>query len=167
VWSNELWRGLIRAHAAGARRVVQLDFHTGLGDYGDCELIFGFNRVVASDLARARAWWGRVACTAAEGESLSADVQGTNPGALQDELPGAEHTAVALEYGVKPVSETLGSLRADHWLHARGDVNSALGRAIKAQIRAAFYGDTDDWKERIYAKGTEVLRQAFKGLQPV
>jgi len=164
VWSNQLWRRLIREHAVGARRAVQLDFHTGLGAYGDCEVIFGVNKVVPADLARARAWWGKVTCTA-DGGSLSADVQGTNSGALQEELPGAETTAVALEYGVKPVSDTLGSLRADHWLYARGKVDSPLGREIKTYIRSAFYGETDDWKERIYAKGTEVLRQAIKGLQ--
>jgi hypothetical protein len=165
VWSNDLWRRLIRQHAAGARRSVQLDFHTGLGAYGDCEVIFGFNKVIPSDLARARDWWGKVTCTGADGESLSADVQGVNCAALQEEIPGAETTAVALEYGVKPVADTLGSLRADHWLYARGRLDTPQGREIKQYIRSAFYGETDDWKERIYAKGTEVLRQTLKGLQ--
>ena len=165
VWSNQLWRKLIREHAAGARRIVQLDFHTGLGAYGDCEVIWGPNRFKKEDLARARAWWGRVACTS-EGNSLSAEVQGVNPGAIVEEAPAAEITAVALKYGVAPVMETLGSLRADHWLYSRGkgDIASPLGKGIKKQIRNAFYGETDDWKERIYAKGTEVLRQTIKGL---
>jgi predicted deacylase len=165
VWSNQLWRRLIREHAAGARRIVQLDFHTGLGAYGDCEVIFGANKAKKEDLARARRWWGRVTCTA-EGDSVSADVQGVNPGAIADEAPSAEVTAVALEYGVVPVMDTLGALRADHWLYSRGggDTSSPLGRKIKQQIRNGFYGETDDWKDRIYAKGTEVLRQSFKGL---
>lgn len=166
VWSNRLWRLLIREHAAGARRIVQLDFHTGLGAYGDCEVIFGPNKVKKEDLARARAWWGRVACTG-DGDSLSAEVQGVNSGAIAEEAPAAEVAAVALEYGVVPVMDTLGALRADHWLYSRGggDIASPRGRQIKQQIRNAFYGETDDWKERIYAKGTEMLRQAIKGLQ--
>ena len=76
-----------------------------------------------------------------------------------------EVTAIALEYGVKPVADTLGALRADHWLYARGEVASPLGRSIKDEIRSAFYGETDDWKDRIYAKSVEVLRRTFKGLQ--
>ena len=166
VWSNQTWRRLIREHAAGARRIVQLDFHTGLGAYGDCEVIFGANKAKKEDLARARRWWGRVTYTA-DGDSVSADVQGVNPGAIAEEAPNAEVTAVALEYGVVPVMDTLGALRADHWLYSRGggDTSSALGKKIKLQIRNGFYGETDDWKERIYAKGTEVLRQSFKGLQ--
>lgn len=166
VWSNQTWRKLIREHASGARRIVHLDFHTGLGGYGDCEVIFGPNKAKKDDLARARAWWGRVASTA-DGDSVSADVQGVNPGALAEEVPGAEVTAVALEYGVVPVMDTLNALRADNWLytHGKGDTASPLGKKIKAEIRGAFYGETDDWKDRIYAKGAEVLRQSFKGLQ--
>ncbi len=63
--------------------------------------------------------------------------------------------------------DTLGSLRADHWLYSRGggDTSSPLGKEIKKKIRNAFYGETDDWKKRIYDKGTEVLRQTYKGLQ--
>jgi hypothetical protein len=166
VWSNQLWRKLLREHAAGAKQIVHLDFHTGLGGYGDCEVIWGPNKFKKEDLARARAWWGRVACTS-EGDSISADVQGVNPGAIAEEVPGAEVTAAALEYGVVPVMDTLGALRADHWLYSRGkgDIASPLGKKIKQQIRNAFYGETDDWKDRIYAKGTEVLRQSMKGLQ--
>jgi hypothetical protein len=165
VWSNQTWRKLIREHASGAKRIVHLDFHTGLGAYGDCEVIFGPNKAKPGDLARARAWWGRVASTA-DGDSVSADVQGVNPGALAEEVPGAEVTAVALEYGVVPVMDTLNALRADNWLytHGKGDISSPLGKKIKAEIRGAFYGETDDWKERVYAKGADVLRQAYKGL---
>ncbi|MCW5770006.1 MAG: M14 family metallopeptidase [Rhodospirillaceae bacterium] len=166
-WSNQTWRRLIREHAGTARRIVHLDFHTGLGAYGDCEVIFGPNKVIEADLARARAWWGKVTNTAAAGESVSAAVQGVNPGAIAEEAPNAQVTAVALEYGVVPVMDTLFALRADHWLYSRGggDISSPLGKAIKKQIRNAFYGETDAWYARIYAKGTEVLQQAFKGLQ--
>jgi hypothetical protein len=166
VWSNQTWRKLIREHAGGARSIVHLDFHTGLGGYGDCEVIFGPNQAKKEDVARARAWWGHVACTS-DGDSVSADVQGVNPGAIFEEAPGAEVTAVALEYGVVPVIDTLNALRGDNWLYARGkgDTASPLGKKIKKDIRGAFYGETDDWKERIYAKGAEMLRQTFKGLQ--
>lgn len=165
-WSNQLWRKLIRDHAGKAKRIVHLDFHTGLGAYGDCEVIFGPNKLIREDLARARAWWGKVTSTS-DGDSVSADVQGVNPGAIAEEAPQAQVTAVALEYGVVPVMDTLGALRADHWLYSRGkgDVNSPLGKQIKKQIRNGFYGETDDWKQRIYEKGAEVLRQTFKGLK--
>jgi hypothetical protein len=163
-WSHKTWRTIIRQHAAGARRIVHLDFHTGLGGYGDCELIFGPSLRKAGDLERARAWFGNVAYTGDGGESLSANVQGVNCNALPEEVPGAEVTAIALEYGTKPVMDVLNALRADHWLHKHGNTTTAQGQAIKRRMRAAFYGESDDWKERVFAKSVEVLRQSIAGL---
>ncbi len=162
-WSNATWRAIIKQHAAGARRVVHFDFHTGLGAYGDCEVIFGPAKFPRADLERARAWYGAVTCPA-DGDSLSAAVQGVMPTALYEELPGAEITSVALEYGTLPTMAVLNALRADHWLYAHGDANSPLGREIKQQMRAAFYGDTDDWKAKIFRRSVELFRQAIAGL---
>lgn len=163
-WSNQTWRKLIREHAKGAKRVVHLDFHTGLGAYGDCELIFGLAEPVKDILARSRAWYGKVTCPA-EGDSLSANVQGVIPSAVVEEAPGAEVTPVALEYGVKPVMDTLGAVRADNWLYRHGKLDSPLGHKIKADIRSAFYGETDDWKQKVFDKAVEVYRQSIAGLR--
>jgi hypothetical protein len=38
------------------------------------------------------------------------------------------------------------------------------GQAIKAEIRAAFYPDQDDWKDLVTARSAEVLAQALAGL---
>lgn len=163
-WSHQAWRTIIRQHAKGARRIVHLDFHTGLGAYGDCEVIFGTTKFKKGDLERARAWFGKVAFTGDGGDLLSANVQGVNCNAIPEEMPEAEVTAVALEYGTKPVMEVLNALRADHWLYKHGDPASPQGQAIKRRIRAAFYGDTDDWKQRVYDKSVDVLRQSMAGL---
>jgi len=56
------------------------------------------------------------------------------------------------------------SVIADNWLHLRGDVFSPLGQAIKAQIRAAFYPDNDDWRNLCYPRAVEIQRQALAGL---
>jgi hypothetical protein len=56
---------------------------------------------------------------------------------------------MALEFGTLPVEAVMQALRADAWLHTHGQLDSAQGRAIKAQLRAAFYGDAGDWKGMI------------------
>jgi len=53
---------------------------------------------------------------------------------------------------------------ADNWLRARGDVTSPLGQSIKAQIRAAFYCDNDDWKGMVVGQSMLACRQAIVGL---
>lgn len=58
---------------------------------------------------------------------------------------------MALEFGTLPIGKVLDALRADAWQHSHGDPRSLAGQAIKAQVRAAFFGDAPDWK-RISSK---------------
>ena len=71
---------------------------------------------------------------------------------------------MALEVGTQSLMEVLGAVRADAWLHAHGDLGSEQGRAIKAQIRAAFFGDADDWKGMVAGQSLLACRQAINGL---
>ena len=63
----------------------------------------------------------------------------------------------------------LDALRGDNWLYARGVklglcMDSALARAIKKKIHDAFYVDTDDWKEKVYARSADFTLKAYRGL---
>jgi hypothetical protein len=83
---------------------------------------------------------------------------------MEKALAGRELTAIALEYGTIPTPEVRLALCADNWLHHHGELDSPKGEAIKEQIRAAFYPDTDDWKEQVWERAVETLRLALKGL---
>jgi hypothetical protein len=72
---------------------------------------------------------------------------------------------MAIEVGTQPLEAVITAVRADNWLHARGDVGSEQGRAIKTQIRDAFYGDTDDWKGMVDGQSLLAFRQAVAGIQ--
>ena len=50
-------------------------------------------------------------------------------------------------------------------VHAHGNPLSPAGRDIKKQIRAAFYGDADDWKGMVAGQSLLACRQALAGLQ--
>jgi hypothetical protein len=80
-------------------------------------------------------------------------------------LGHAEVTGMALEFGTKPVNAVMNAVRADAWLHAYGDPASPEGRAIKAEVRNAFFGDADDWKGMIVGQSLLAVRQALKGLK--
>ncbi len=58
----------------------------------------------------------------------------------------------------------LTAVRADAWLHARGDLASPQGRDLKVKMRDAFYGDADDWKGMVAGQSLLATRQAIKGL---
>jgi hypothetical protein len=163
-WSRRTLLAIAAALLARARHIALIDYHTGLGPYGHGERIV-IHRQGSAALARARDWYGPDITSTALGTSTSSDVVGDGLTGLEHALGHAEITGMALEYGVRPFLETLDALRADNWLHAHGKVDSAAGREIKATMRAAFYGDADDWKDAVFAQGVEAQRRAVRGLQ--
>ena len=102
----------------------------------------------------------------AEGQSSSAPLTGTIGSGLRRRLNGTDTdvTSLTVEFGTYSVREVLMALIADNWLHAKGNPDSDLGRAIKAQVRKALYPDEDDWKELVWVRGRQILRRGIKGL---
>ncbi|MCR9213874.1 MAG: M14 family metallopeptidase [Proteobacteria bacterium] len=161
-WTNDTLRAVSKQHAGNSKHLALLDFHTGLGPYGHGELIYVGD---PTGLPRAMSWYGDDVTSPEAGTSSSAIVRGTIDGGVCDMAPNASHTCVAIEYGTLPVMEVLESLRADNWLYLKGDISSEQGKAIKKQIRDAFYGDADDWKNMIWERGTSVVKMALEGLR--
>lgn len=152
------------------RRIVVIDYHTGLGPHGYGDLLCASMPETKSAALLRKVF----------DENLSEPFGGkTNAGQA---APGARHGFanllweralggkvgyVGLEYGTY---DSLGVVRpalvADHWLHARGPVrwNDAATRKIKAQLRKAFYPDTDSWREAVIWRSRQTLRLAAEGL---
>jgi hypothetical protein len=165
-WSNRTLREVLRTHAGAARRLAWIDLHTGLGPSGLGERIFA-GRDDPAAYARANAWWGTPATPVTsiyDGSSSSAFLTGLMCNAAYEECPQAEYTGIALEYGTVPVMEVLNALRADHWLHQHPDAPADLAAAIRAQMLAAFYTDTDAWRGQIISQGRQAMFQAVDGL---
>lgn len=166
-WSNRTIRAVLQAHGQRAGRLAWIDFHTGLGPSGYGERIFA-GPDDAVQVARARRWWdggGRTPVTSIyDGSSTSARLTGMLWGSALQECPQAEYTGIALEYGTLPVLEVLDALRGDHWLAAHPDAPAQLAAAIRQRMRAAFYTETPQWKQRIWEQAREAMVQAVDGL---
>jgi hypothetical protein len=162
-WSNETFRRILKEHVpVSARKLGSIDFHTGLGPMGYGEPIYV--GPVTGSYARAKAWFGPEVTDPNDGSSTSARVTGTVPEAFLDLPKTVEITAIALEYGTQPMTMVTEALRGDHWLHAKGDLNSELGKKLKQQIRDAFYVDTPAWKAAVFGRAADFALRAFRGL---
>jgi len=162
-WSNRTVRIIAREELARARRVGIIDFHTGLGPFGHGELICAVSPQ-AKSFARSKAWYGDEMTSPEGGTSTSAVVVGCMTDAFPQELPDAEVTSIALEYGTYSVPEVLGAVRADNWLHQRGDLGSAQGRVLKADMKERFFPSGDKWREMVWARADQTIGWALKGL---
>ena len=162
-WSNRTIRAIARQELSRARRVAIIDFHTGLGPFGHGELICAVTPA-AKSFPRAKAWYGDELTSPEGGTSTSAVVVGIMTDAFSQELPDAEVTPIAIEYGTYSVPEVLGAVRADNWLHQRGDVRSTQGRELKADMKERFFPAGDKWREMVWARADQTIGWALKGL---
>ena len=162
-WSNRTMRAILAPHADHVRKIAFIDLHTGLGPYGYGEII---SNHMGDDPggARVRDWYGTEATSTDDGSSTSAVISGDTQIGLAESLPNAEATGITLEYGTLPLEDMLHAVRADNWVHVHGDLSSAQGKEIKAQIRAAFYPDKDDWKKMVFDRAVDVAERTMQGL---
>jgi hypothetical protein len=118
----------------------------------------------SKSFARAKAWYGDEMTSPEGGTSTSAVVVGVMTDCFPQELPDAEVTSIAIEYGTYTVPEVLGAVRADNWLHQRGDLKSALGKTIKADIKERFFPSGDKWREMVWSRAEQTIAWAVKGM---
>ena len=162
-WSRLTQTAIFDHYLKGATRVGIIDYHTGLGPWGYGEQIIT-DKMGSPGFDRARRWYGGIVTSPSSGTSTSADIVGDGLAAAPIILAHAEVTGMALEVGTQETMTVLNALRADAWLHAHGDPMNEQGRAIKAQIRDAFYGDADDWKGMVAGQSLLAVKQALAGL---
>ena len=162
-WSNRTLRTILAPFATTAKKVAFIDLHTGLGPFGYVEIISN-HASGQSGNKRVKAWYGPEATCIDDGTSTSTAVTGDTNIGVEAALPQSEVTGITLEYGTRPVPEMLLAVRADNWLHTHGDLDSIKGRCIKAQIRDAFYPQSDQWMDLVFARAVQVLELTFRGL---
>ena len=70
--------------------------------------------------------------------------------AAMERIIAAEHVANAV--------------RGDNWVHHRGDLGSAQGRALKADMKERFFPAGDKWREMVWARADQTIGWAIKGM---
>ena len=162
-WSNRTLRQILSPYAATVRRAAFIDLHTGLGPYGIGEIMSNhFGDSTGNKMIKD--WWGKEATYFDDGSSSSAITLGDTNIGVDEALPNTAVGGITLEYGTEPVEAMLDAIRADNWLYIHGKPDGDQGKAIKKQIRAAFYPDKDDWKRMVWERGEYALKGMMRGL---
>ncbi len=154
-WSNKLFREIVKQHLSLAKQVVFIDLHTGLGKFGESELILEYP-LESEEYERASRWWGDRVKNTIAGESLSSDLVGTIESCLDQLLPNTELTSVTHEFGVAHAMNILWAMRAENWLHQKGSGHKDADKVRKSFIKV-FYPDNDQWKHKVWLQGKRVV----------
>jgi hypothetical protein len=172
-WSNNTVRSIVNRYLSGVRRVVVIDLHTGLGAYGDYEIILQHPEE-SPTYRRAVAIWGpeKVRTTfngdsdyndpGTDDRSSSAETSGPMKLAFPDLLPEAEVTAVTVDFGTSSATKVFVAMRDENWLHYHGYPSTSRGKRIKATHRRTFYPEEDDWKQMVWSGAKQIVFQVIE-----
>jgi hypothetical protein len=160
-WSHRTHAAILADYAmTSRRRVAVLDYHTGLGPHGYCEVICA-HQPDSSWAKNSRDWIGDSLFEPLAGKGEAGARHGLSSKIWEATLGTRLKVFLAMEYGTyDTMSVVRKALVADQWLHNRGPVkwSDKLTRSIKAEIRKAFYPDTDDWREQVLARSRQMIR---------
>ena len=181
----EFGHRVIRDHVlpklAGARRVGILDWHTGVGAYGEVAFLPTAG-VSTPEWERAAAWWGRArvdgwkrssaeaAIEADESESgLTVHKDGQLRFALQRLLPQTEVTGAVIEFGTEKEGDLAKLVLVtmyERWLRFvdRGDRHAAQHKGHLALALSCFAPEDGDWRALVLREGPQLMDQAIAGL---
>lgn len=89
-WSNKTIRKIANRYLSKAKRVVIIDFHTGLGSYGNAEVIMNVKEE-SPPYQRAKQWWGDIVKSTVSGGSVSPHLHGPLKLAFRNAAGGRSH----------------------------------------------------------------------------
>jgi len=162
-WSSAMLRDVCREELRDVKKLIVIDFHTGLGPFGHGELI-SEDMPGSAAYKRAVKMWGDRVCSSEAGESVSAPLTGTVDKAIAKFLPDAQLTFAALEAGTRPTRDVFNALRKDNFLHMIAGGKHKQAEAIRLEIRDAFYPDTPEWKRKVWKTANKVVNAALEAL---
>jgi predicted deacylase len=161
-WSNKIIKEVANRYLIKAKRVVVIDFHSGLGSYGNAEVIMNVSK--ESPAFKRAKKWGREVKSTVTGDSVSPHLHGSLKLAFPEMLPDTEVTTVSLEFGTLSRKEVLWALRSENWLYHHGGKDHPDANKIKNNLLHAFYPDDNNWKLDVWRQGKKIVEEVLKQL---
>ena len=165
VWSHALLSRVLSPFRATGREVYVVEYHSGLGPYGYGTAV---TMQTGGDLERVRSLYGRWVEAPNDRPTDRDDqyfrVRGHPTDGFRAAFPESELSAIVLEYGTYPPTESLPVLLDDHWLTHHGDVHSDIGKRIKSRILEMHHPADPDWRQAIWDRSVQVIEQTVRAL---
>lgn len=166
-WTNQTFRREVLPLLSKQRKVMLIDLHTGLGEYADGIILHVYPK--GSQKAKMLDDWyeGKVdgGMDVLDNDQVDYDNSGSVVASFAGFYPDKDTQAIVVEYGTGDLSKILIALVKDNWLHVKGDVNSAKGKAIKKELLHMLYPNTDEWKTGVWNHASWVLKNTAAGLR--
>ncbi len=138
--------------------IVHIDFHTGLGDFGDYALLL--EATETSDLYKEmlKCFGERIQPWQA-GEGVAYSISGGFPAALQNTFRD-QIRVLTCEFGTYAPRKVIEAMTAENRAHFYGGQKEQA----KAQFKEIFYPQSQEWQNEVLSKGLFVVDQALSYL---
>jgi hypothetical protein len=167
-WSNYTLQKILHTHLKSTKRVTIIDWHTGIGDYGQpCFLCF--DEVHTPEYNRALHVWGKGIEKSHTNYSSGErpDYQGLLINAARDlaKAAGAQTTTCVIEFGTYSNLKMLKALLIDRWLRIDAMTSRpALKEKMKEQVLRSFYPMDVQWRASVLDHGAKIVSDSLKAL---
>lgn len=162
-WANRTFRAIVDEHLGGTGRIGFIDWHTGIGRFGEIVHLV-FDGPDTREYALAARWWGL------QGGSGGAFGAGTVPAyrgllcqAIRQELPASQVAGAVVEFGTCDEYTMFRADRLDRWLlfEGRGDRDHD---GFREDYRNACCPDDVSWRRFVLARGPKIMDQLIDGV---
>jgi hypothetical protein len=171
VWSNRIFREALAAHAARAEHVAIIDYHTGGGPFGFVDFFVDDDRDGQAGPRKSRRWFSHATVIAEDKARHGKDAQSETPGnlfyAVPEIVPGKRYTLGLVELRTGEDKTGIDAIRAENWLFHHGEIESAEGKAIRAEVRERFYPASDVWRAMVLRQSHSLIGEVLAGLAKV
>jgi len=165
-WSNLTLAALLERHVRAARQVAFIDWHTGLGEYGQ-PFFLCFNPPGSATRDACCRWWGRGRIEHTSGFDGGARPRyaGLVFQGVEAMLAPAMFAGAVIEWGTTPPDKTIEGLQLDRWLRVAGD---ALPQSERTRLHAlameSFCPTDPGWQRNVISAGIDIVNQTLTGL---
>ena len=141
-------------------KLMVIDFHTGLGRFGEQSLFMRSGPDQREALSRKLGV--PVTPSKTESKTMGYHHGGGNSGVYRRLFTGRELTCLTVEYGTYKGPRMLHALRAENQHHHYGDRN--LDHWSKQNLKEAFCPESKDWRRRVVNQGGELIERSVNYL---
>lgn len=162
-WSHQILQTIVQTHLSGVRKLAFIDWHTGVGDYGE-PFFLCFNEEGSALQARAASWWGedRIRGQLPHGKARP-NYQGLLFHGVQSFLNEAQLCGAVIEFGTRGWHMRR-MLRLDLWLKFHATPEHPGYAMLQADLLDSFCPVDQIWRDNALQHAREITNQALRGL---
>lgn len=167
-WSRSVVQTLLPEIFSKSRKIAFIEWHTGLGGYGELSHIpmmapgsAGYERMFSWLDEEARSTWSKGMDFT---NGVTPDYRGWFSAWLPSTASNAEWAGMVIEAGTYGVIEVMDGIRMDRWLKF-GKGRSCLSREeMRRAMMDKLYPESPEWRAKALANGLETQRRFLRGL---